>query len=40
MAEDVAPDHLKLFLFHDDVITCTVEINDVSAYKNSQHALN
>ncbi len=28
MAEDVSPDHLKLFPLHDDVITRTVEIND------------
>jgi len=28
MAEDVSPDHLKLFPLHDDIITRTVEIND------------
>ena len=28
MAEDVSPDHLKLFPLHDDVITRTVEIDD------------
>ena len=37
MAEDVSPDHLKLFPLHDDVITRTVEIDDEYRLKMMYH---
>ncbi|CAF4789288.1 unnamed protein product, partial [Rotaria sp. Silwood2] len=39
MAEDVSPDHLKLFPLHDDVIPCTVEINDEHRLKMMYHLI-
>lgn len=39
MAEDVSPDHLKLFPLHDDVITRTVEINDEYRLKMMYHLI-
>ncbi|CAF0763658.1 unnamed protein product [Rotaria sordida] len=39
MTEDVSPDHLKLFPLHDDVITCTVEINDEHRLKMIYHLI-
>ena len=38
MAEDVSPDHLKLFPLHDDVITRTVEINRLKMMYLNQKA--
>ncbi|CAF1441705.1 unnamed protein product, partial [Adineta ricciae] len=37
MAEDVSPDHLRLFPLHDDVITRTVEIDDEYRLKMMYH---
>ena len=37
MAEDVSPDHLKLFPLHDDVLTRNVEINDEYRLKMIYH---
>lgn len=37
MAEDVSPDHLKLFPLHDDVQTRHVEINDEYRLKMIYH---
>lgn len=37
MAEDVSPDHLKLFPLHDDVLTRTVEIDDEYRLKMMYH---
>ena len=37
MAEDVSPDHLRLFPLHDDVITRTVEIDDTYYLKIMCH---
>ena len=39
MAEDVSPDHLKLFPLHDDVITRTVEIDDEYRLKMMYHLI-
>ena len=39
MAEDVSPDHLRLFPLHDDVITRTVEINDEYRLKMMYHLI-
>ncbi len=39
MAEDVSPDHLKLFPLHDDVITRTVEIDDGYRFKMIYHLI-
>ena len=37
MAEDVSPEHLKLFPLHDDVLTRHVEINDEYRLKMIYH---
>ncbi|CAF4547681.1 unnamed protein product [Rotaria socialis] len=39
MAEDVSPDHLKLFPLHDDVITRTVDIDDEYRLKMMYHLI-
>ncbi|CAF1398035.1 unnamed protein product [Adineta steineri] len=39
MAEDVSPDHLRLFPLHDDVITRTVEIDDEYRLKMRYHLI-
>jgi hypothetical protein len=39
MAEDVSPDHLRLFPLHDDVITRTVEIDDEYRLKMMYHLI-
>jgi hypothetical protein len=39
MAEDVSPDHLKLFPLHDDVITRTVEIDDEYRLRMMYHLI-
>jgi hypothetical protein len=39
MAEDVSPDHLKLFPLHDDVIIRTVEIDDEYRLKMMYHLI-
>ncbi|UJR29861.1 hypothetical protein I4U23_017409 [Adineta vaga] len=39
MAEDVSPDHLRLFPLHDDVITRTVEIDDDYRLKMMYHLI-
>jgi hypothetical protein len=39
MAEDVSPDHLKLFPLHDDVITRIVEIDDEYRLKMMYHLM-
>ena len=39
MAEDVPPDRLKLFPFHDDVITRTLEFNDEYRLKMMYHLI-
>jgi len=39
MAEDVSPDHLKLFPLHDDVITRTIEIDDEYRLRMMYHLI-
>jgi len=39
MAEDVSPDHLKLFPLHDDVITRNVMIDDEYRVKMMYHLI-
>jgi len=39
MAEDVSPDHLKLFPLHDDVITRNIMIDDEYRVKMMYHLI-